>query len=109
MTGEHPTEFQLTITDAEKAGEDMSNVRLAGNAKELMSGGTYQPATLLWSSGAAADIRMRAWAIRKQKLAAHQITKDEYLEWLLQWAVSSDLAGLREPKRKWRKSRKTDS
>lgn len=100
---EHPTEFRLTITDAEETGEDMPEVRLTGNAKVLMDEGVYQPATVLWSNGAATDVLMREWAIRKQELASRQITKDEYLEWLLQWPASSDLAGLREPKRQWRK------
>lgn len=100
---EHPTEFRLTITDAEEASEDMSEVRLTGNAKVRMDGGTYQPATVLWSKGAATDVLMREWAIRKQELESHQITKDEYLEWLLQWPASADLAGLREPRRLWRK------
>ncbi len=49
---------------------------------------------------------MREWAIRKQELESHRITKDEYLEWLLQWPASADLAGLREPKRQWRKNEK---
>lgn len=101
---EHPTEFRLTITDAEETGEDMQEVRLTGNAKVLMDEGVYQPATVLWSNGAATDVLMREWAIRKQELASRQITKDEYLEWLLQWPASSDLAGLREPRRQWRKN-----
>lgn len=103
---EHPTEFRLTITNAEETGVDMPEVRLAGNAKVLMDEGVYQPATVLWSNGAATDVLMREWAIRKQELESHQITKDEYLEWLLQWPASADLAGLREPKRQWRKNEK---
>lgn len=99
---EHPTAFRLTITDMEDIDEDMSEVRLAGNAKVLMDGGVYQPATVLWSDGAAMDVSMREWAIRKQELASRQITKDEYLEWLLQWPASSDFAGLKEPKCQWR-------
>lgn len=101
---EHPTAFRLTITDMEDVDEDMSEVRLAGNAKVLMDRGIYQPATVLWSNGAATDVLMREWAIRKQELEAHQITKDEYLEWLLQWPASADLAGLREPRRQWREN-----
>ena len=48
---------------------------------------------------------LREWLTRKQELASHAITKSEYLEWLLQWPASSDMAGKREPKRQWRKAK----
>ena len=46
---------------------------------------------------------MKEWLTRKQELASGTITKSEYLEWLLQWPASADMAGKREPKRPWRK------
>ena len=63
------------------------------------------PATVLWMNVPLVNDLMREWLTRKQELASHAITKSEYLEWLLQWPASSDMAGKREPIKQWRKAK----
>ena len=40
---------------------------------------------------------------RKNQLREGEITKEEYLEWKLNWPQTADGCGRYEPKKKWRK------
>lgn len=104
---EHPNVFRLTNTtentESQQSESDNIDVKLSGNAIVKMVQQDIRPATVLWSDQYGVDAYLREWSIRKQELATHEITQEEYLEWLLQWPESSDLAGLREPRRRWRK------
>jgi len=46
---------------------------------------------------------MREWLLRKQELKDGIITKDEYMEWKLNWPQTADDCGKFEPKKQWRK------
>lgn len=50
------------------------------------------------------DDFFREWQIRKQELANKEITKEEYMEWKLNWPATCDDCGKYEPKYKWRKN-----
>jgi len=41
---------------------------------------------------------------QKKRIENKKITKDEYLEWKLNWPYTCDDCGKREPKYKWRES-----
>ena len=41
--------------------------------------------------------------LRKKQLRDGEITKEEYLEWKLNWPQTADGCGRYEPKKKWRK------
>ena len=45
---------------------------------------------------------MAEWQIRKNELAAGEISKDEYFEWKLNWPLTADGCGKFEPRKKWR-------
>lgn len=109
---EQPNVFRLTntteSTENQQSENDNVDVKLSGNAIVKMVQQDIRPATVLWSDQYGVDAYLREWSIRKQELATHEITQEEYLEWLLQWPESSDLAGLREPRRQWRKSEKAE-
>ena len=51
----------------------------------------------------AAIAFLQEWAQRQKEYRDREITKAEYFEWILQWPDSSDLGGVRQPKREWRK------
>ena len=45
----------------------------------------------------------KEWQLRKKQLREGEITKEEYLEWKLNWPQTADGCGRYEPKKKWRK------
>ena len=47
---------------------------------------------------------MAEWQLRKQQLAAGEITRDEYMEWKLNWPDTADDMGKFEPGKPWRKA-----
>lgn len=49
------------------------------------------------------DSFMKEWKIRKDELMAGEITKDEYMEWKLNWPRTADDCGVHEPTKQWRK------
>ena len=49
------------------------------------------------------------WQQRKEELAAGGITREEYMEWKLNWPQSTDDLGKFEPTKQWRKINKEDS
>ena len=54
------------------------------------------------------DDFLKEWQLRKKQLREKQlregeITKEEYLEWKLNWPQTADGCGRYEPKKKWRK------
>ena len=102
---EHRRSFKLaeTTLDASIALIESKTIELRGNACTTW-GDSIAPATVLWVNVPLFNDLMKEWLTRKQELASGTITKPEYLEWLLQWPASSDMAGKREPKRPWRKT-----
>jgi transcriptional regulator with XRE-family HTH domain len=49
------------------------------------------------------DDFMAEWQQRKTELASGEITREEYLEWKLNWPQSADDLGKFEPTKEWRK------
>ncbi len=49
---------------------------------------------------------LREWLLRKQELRAGKITREEYLEWKLNWPDTADECGKFTAKRNWRKEEK---
>ena len=49
------------------------------------------------------DDFLKEWQLRKKQLREGEITKEEYLEWKLNWPQTADGCGRHEPKKKWRK------
>jgi transcriptional regulator with XRE-family HTH domain len=47
---------------------------------------------------------MREWLLRKQELAEGEITKEEYMEWKLNWPQTADDSGKFKHKKQWRKN-----
>lgn len=43
------------------------------------------------------------WQLRKKLLAAGEITREEYLEWKLNWPQTADDCGRHTPSKQWRK------
>lgn len=58
--------------------------------------------TALWFNYGVLDRFLKEWTIRKQELAAGEITRDEYFEWKINWPYTCDDCGKREPAKKWR-------
>ena len=105
---EHRRSFKLaeTTLDASIAPIESKTIELRGNACTTWGDSIAPaPATVLWMNVPLVNDLMREWLTRKQELASHAITKSEYLEWLLQWPASSDMAGKREPIKQWRKAK----
>ena len=50
------------------------------------------------------DEFMREWLLRQQELHAGEITREEYLEWKLNWPDTCDDCGKCEPTVQWRKT-----
>lgn len=46
---------------------------------------------------------MKEWKIRKDELMAGEITKDEDMEWKLNWPRTADDCGEHEPTKQWRR------
>ena len=103
---EHRRTFKLaeTTLDPSIVQTENKTTELHGNACTTW-GDLVAPATVLWMNAPYANDYMQEWLTRKQELASGAITKSDYLEWLLQWPASSDMAGKREPKRQWRKAK----
>ena len=75
------------------------------NSSVMYSDGDNWPAyspTGIWINNRLVDEFIREWLIRKNELKTKKITKDEYLEWKLNWPYTCDDCGKREPKYKWR-------
>ena len=51
------------------------------------------------------DSFMREWKIRKQEFYSGEITKEEYMEWKINWPATADDCGKFEPKKQWRKNK----
>jgi hypothetical protein len=49
------------------------------------------------------DNFMKEWMQRKKDLANGTISKEEYLEWKINWPQTADDCGKFEPSKKWRK------
>ena len=49
------------------------------------------------------DDFLKEWQLRKKQLREGEITKEEYLEWKLNWPQTADGCGRYEPEKKWRK------
>lgn len=49
------------------------------------------------------DEFLKEWQLRKKQLREGEITREEYLEWKLNWPQTADGCGRYEPKKKWRK------
>ena len=47
--------------------------------------------------------QLREKQLREKQLREGEITKEEYLEWKLNWPQTADGCGRYEPKKKWRK------
>ena len=48
------------------------------------------------------DKHLREWLERKRELAAGEISPDEYMNWKLNWPMTSDNAGRHSQKKAWR-------
>ncbi|MFT9056354.1 MAG: helix-turn-helix transcriptional regulator [Ethanoligenens sp.] len=46
---------------------------------------------------------LKEWQLRKQELAEGKISREEYLEWKINWPQTADDCGKFEPSKKWRK------
>lgn len=49
------------------------------------------------------DDFLREWQLRKQELAEGKISRDEYLEWKINWPQTADDCSKYKPEKKWRK------
>lgn len=49
------------------------------------------------------DDLLKEWQLRKKQLATGEITRDEYLEWKLNWPQTTDDCGKHTSHKKWRK------
>lgn len=61
------------------------------------------PSVSLWFKYGVVDDFMQEWLVRKNELKAGAITREEYLEWKLNWPNTCDGCGKHESKHKWRK------
>jgi len=48
---------------------------------------------------------LKEWQLRKQELADGEITKEEYIEWKINWPQTADDCGKFKPKKQWRKEK----
>lgn len=49
------------------------------------------------------DSFFKEWMLRKQELRDGKISKEEYMEWKINWPQTADDCGKFEPSKKWRK------
>ena len=61
------------------------------------------PSVGFWFKYGVMDNFMREWLVRKNELKAGEITKEEYLEWKLNWPETCDDCGKYKPKKNWAK------
>ena len=57
------------------------------------------PPVGLWFKYGVVDDFMREWLVRKNELKAGEITREEYLEWKLNWPETCDDCGKCTPKK----------
>lgn len=50
------------------------------------------------------DDFLKEWQLRKQELVEGKISREEYLEWKINWPQTADDCGQHESSKKWRKS-----
>lgn len=50
------------------------------------------------------DEFLAEWQIRKQELAEGLITREEYMEWKINWPATCDGSGEYPPNKEWKKS-----
>ena len=81
----------------------MQPIRFTVNAVTGTDFESNTPVTVLWSPNGMLNTFLQEWAQRQKEYRDREITKAEYFEWILQWPDSSDLGGVRLPKREWRK------
>ena len=51
---------------------------------------------------------LKEWQLRKQQLAAGEISREEYQEWKLNWPQTADDCGKFAPARQWRETQKPE-
>jgi transcriptional regulator with XRE-family HTH domain len=51
------------------------------------------------------DEFLTEWMLRKQQLKSGKITREEYMEWKINWPQTADDCGKFEPKKQWRKDK----
>ena len=78
-------------------------IQFTGNAVTGTGFESDTPVTVLWTQNGMVNTYLQEWAQRQKEYKDRQITRSEYFEWILQWPDSSDLGGVRQPKREWRK------
>ena len=78
-------------------------IQFTGNAVTGTGFESDTPVTVLWTPNGMLNTFLQEWAQRQKEYKDQQITKSEYFEWILQWPDSSDLGGVRQPKREWRR------
>ena len=110
---EHTDVFQVDITQLDQTlpPVDVSTtvsrmtqpIQFTGNAVTGTGFEVDTPVTVLWSPNGMLNTFLQEWAQRQKEYRDREITKAEYFEWILQWPDSSDLGGVRQPKREWRK------
>lgn len=49
------------------------------------------------------DDFLREWKLRKEQLRNGEISKDEYMEWKINWPQTADDCGKFEPSKQWKK------
>ena len=55
------------------------------------------------------DRQLKEWRRRKRELALGQITPDEYMNWKLNWPLTSDNAGRHSQRKAWRETPPEDA
>ena len=78
-------------------------IQFTGNAVTGTGFESDTPVTVLWTQNGMVNTYLQEWAQRQKEYKDRQITRSEYCVWILQWPDSSDLGGVRQPKREWRK------
>ena len=74
-------------------------IQFTGNAVTGTGFESDAPVTVLWTQNGMVNTYLQEWAQRQKEYKDRQITRSEYFEWILQWPDSSDLGGVRQPKR----------
>lgn len=106
---EHTDVFQVDITQLDQTlpPVDVSTtvsrmtqpIQFTGNAVTGTGFESDTPVTVLWTPNGMLNTFLQEWAQRQKEYRDREITKAEYFEWILQWPDSSDLGGVRLPKR----------
>lgn len=64
------------------------------------------PPVGLWFKYGVVDDFMREWLVRKNELKTGEITREEYLEWKLNWPSTCDGCGKYQPQKAWKELNK---